>query len=106
MSFACREAAGATGRLLSGEAAEARGQARQKEIGIMVNAMIARSVRPRGATDRSLIILVVPRYPPGMSRELTIKNNPTGSVFLSSFEPGRSSACLPHRAVNVKRGER
>ena len=52
------------------EAAEARGQPRPKEIEIIVSAVTARSARARRATeDRSLVMLVVPLWSPGMAPE-------------------------------------
>jgi hypothetical protein len=94
-----RAAAGAACRSLSREAADARGQPIPKEIEIIVSAVIARSARARGAIeDRSLVILVVPLCPPGMSQAFisqdfrfgllaSIKNNTNGAVYLIYFYP-------------------
>jgi len=48
---ACREAAGAARRLLSREAANARGQPRPKEVEMIANAVTARSTRARDASE-------------------------------------------------------
>ena len=89
-----RAAAGAACRSLSREAADARGQPIPKEIEIIVSAVIARGA----IEDRSLVILVVPLCPPGMSQAFisqdfrfgllaSIKNNTSGAVYLINFYP-------------------